>query len=257
VAALLTFLRSIQTGLMYRTTGPIIISMSYMIADVCVFLFVFVIVYISFTLCTVYIYSVYDKDRTQFFNDHKTAFKLFYWTLIRTGNPHFPNIREFNSTLHYYNATCLSPLLQSDRVEASYVDECALGKDGMVGEFDSDIEEGVPYITGNILWAVYQFVVFIVLLSVLRARMVNTYHRIFRDADVQWKFFRASIWWKYLDHNSIHPPPFTIIFLLYSAGKILRTCKPGQVTPSTVTTVTLSQIFHSHSVINTKLLDIF
>ena len=34
---------------------------------------------------------------------------------------------------------------------------------------------------GNLLWAVYQFIVFIVLLSVLRARMVNTYHRIFRD----------------------------------------------------------------------------
>ena len=55
-----------------------------------------------------------------------------------------------------------------------------MGKDGIVGEFDSDIEEGVglqfhclvlvfcafqvPYITGNILWAVYQFIVFIVLL---------------------------------------------------------------------------------------------
>jgi hypothetical protein len=35
-------------------------------------------------------------------------------------------------------------------------------------------------VTGNVLWAVYQFIVFIVLLSVLRARMVNTYHRIFR-----------------------------------------------------------------------------
>jgi len=230
VAALLTFLRTIQTGLMYRQTGPIIISMSYMIVDVCVFLFVFVIVYISFTLSTVYIYSVYDDDRTQFFNDHKTAFKLFYWTLIRTGNPHFPNIREFNSTLHYYNATCLSSSLDGgDRVPASSVAGCALGKDGMVGEFDSDIEEGVPYITGNILWAVYQFIVFIVLLSVLRARMVNTYHRIFREADVQWKFFRASIWWKYFDHNSFLPPPFTTIFLMYSAVRKLRTCHPGQV----------------------------
>ncbi len=35
-------------------------------------------------------------------------------------------------------------------------------------------------VSGNVLWAVYQFIVFIVLLSVLRARMVNTYHRIFR-----------------------------------------------------------------------------
>ena len=113
-----------------------------------------------------------------------------------------------------------------------------MGKDGMVGEFDDDIEEGIPYITGNVLWAVYQFITFIVLLSVLRARMVNTYHRIFREADVQWKFFRylvtsssvntatatlfrASLWWKYLDHNTVLPPPFTIIFLLYSASRSL------------------------------------
>ena len=48
---------------MYRQIGPIIISMSYMIVDVCVFLFIFVIVYLSFTLCTVYVYGVYDDDR--------------------------------------------------------------------------------------------------------------------------------------------------------------------------------------------------
>ena len=28
---------------------------------------------------------------------------LFY----RTGNPHFPNIRSYNATLHFYNSTCL------------------------------------------------------------------------------------------------------------------------------------------------------
>merc|ERR1719402_1727449 len=92
---------------------------------------------------------------------------------------------------------------------------------GVVGEFDNDIEEGIPYVTGNMLWAFYQFIVFIVLLSVLRARMVNTYHRIFREADVQWKFFRASIWWKYLDHNTILPPPFTCIFLFHILSKHL------------------------------------
>ena len=100
-----------QTGLMWRQTGPIIISMTYMIIDVLVFLFIFVIVYISFTLVTVYVYEVYDNDRTQFFNSHKSAFKLFWWSLIRTGNPHFPNIREFEKTLHLYNSTCIGDIL--------------------------------------------------------------------------------------------------------------------------------------------------
>ena len=190
--------------------------MTYMIIDVLVFLFIFVIVYISFTLVVVYVYEVYDDDRTQFFNSHKSAFKLFWWSLIRTGNPHFPNIRQFDQTLHYYNSTCIGQMIGvsgdwrggglvninhlqtvqdigEKMVEAKLISTCAMGRDGMVGEFDDDIEEGIPYITGNILWALYQFITFIVLLSVLRARMVNTYHRIFREADVQWKFFRLEI----------------------------------------------------------------
>jgi len=226
VAALLTFLRSIQLGLMWRQTGPIIISMSYMILDVFVFLFIFVIVYISFTLCMVYIYGVYDDNRSSFFNNHKMAFKLFFWALIRTGNPHFPNIRQYDNAARFFNGSCLQEFSQnSSTVPATDVGSCAMGRVGMVGEFDNDIEEGIPYVTGNMLWAFYQFIVFIVLLSVLRARMVNTYHRIFREADVQWKFFRASIWWKYLDHNTILPPPFTCIFLFHILSKHLtRIC---------------------------------
>ena len=27
------------------------------------------------------------------------------------------------------------------------------------------------------------------------------------------------MWWKYLDHSTVLPPPFTLIFLLYSASR--------------------------------------
>ena len=89
VAALLTFLRSIQGGLMWRQTGPVIISISYMILDVLVFLFIFVIFYLSFTMSMVYVYHVYDDGRTNYFSNHKDAFKLFFWAMIRTGNPQY------------------------------------------------------------------------------------------------------------------------------------------------------------------------
>jgi len=123
--ALLTFLRSIQIGLMWRQTGPIIISMTYMIIDVFVFLFIFVIVYISFTLCTVYIYQAYDESQTTYFNTHKSAFKLFYWTLIRTGNPHFPNIRDLGATLRVYNSSCIFQALQLVRWSGRKMWHCA------------------------------------------------------------------------------------------------------------------------------------
>ena len=70
--------------------------MSYMILDVMVFLFIFVIVYISFTLSMVYIYAVYSDERTDKFNNHKSAFKLFFWAMIRTGNPQFAGKSEKN-----------------------------------------------------------------------------------------------------------------------------------------------------------------
>ncbi len=67
-----------------------------------------------------------------------------------------------------------------------------------------DIEEGISYVSGNTLWAFYQFTVVIVLLSILRARMVNTYHRVFKEADVQWKYFRYST----ISRNTLEPPFF-------------------------------------------------
>jgi len=60
---ILIWLINLQIGLMWRQTGPIIISMSYMISDVMIFLFIFGIVYISFTLVTVYVYDSYSHER--------------------------------------------------------------------------------------------------------------------------------------------------------------------------------------------------
>ena len=81
--------------------------------------------------------------------------KLFATT--GTGNPHFPNIREYNSSLRYYNSSCVAGMLGGERVEAALMDDCSIGgQQGVVGEFASDIEEGIPYITGNVLWAAYQ-----------------------------------------------------------------------------------------------------
>ncbi len=53
---------------------------------------------------------------------------------------------------------------------------------------------------GNVLWAVYQFIVFIVLLSVLRARMVNTYHRIFRRDHLCF----SKTFYKFLHHRTVY-----------------------------------------------------
>ena len=73
---------------------------------------------------------------------------------------------------------------------------------------------GYPY------WAGYQLLVVIILLSVLRARMINTYQNIRQEADIKWKFFRANLWWNYLE-ASLLPPPFTIIEALTKVSVFL------------------------------------
>ena len=103
---------------------------------------------------------------------------------IHNFSPFLSDIKVFNAT-QSFNKTCLSSTIQnSNLIGLNEVENCVLGQNS------SEYEEGIPYITGNTLWAIYQFTVVIVLLSILRARMVNTYHRIFKEADVQWKFFR-------------------------------------------------------------------
>ena len=74
---------------------------------------------------------------------------------------------------------------------------------------------GYPY------WAGYQLLVVIILLSVLRARMINTYQNIRQEADIKWKFFRANLWWNYLE-ASLLPPPFTIIEALTKVSVFWR-----------------------------------
>merc|ERR1739844_838082 len=100
--------------------------MSYMILDVMVFLFIFIIVYISLTLSMVQVYNVYSSERTGHFNTHRSAFKLFFWAMIRTGNPQFADIRAFNST-QTFDKECLSSALQtSELIGLNEVKPCTL-----------------------------------------------------------------------------------------------------------------------------------
>ena len=134
---------------MWRTLGPVIISITYMTYDVIIFLFLFFIVYLSFTFATVYVYDVYSDARTSYFNSHKVcqsrlnlrenlilnilhlsqkrAFNLFFWAMIRTGNPHFADIRVYNAT-KTYDASCLGKLTaEGGEVPYSDVEVCGRG----------------------------------------------------------------------------------------------------------------------------------
>ena len=58
------------------------------------------------------------------------------------------------------------------------------------------------------------------------------------DCNIMSVFVRASIWWKYLDHNTILPPPFTCIFLFHVLTKhITKVCNCKKAKESSVNEV--------------------
>ena len=186
--------------------------------DIVRFVGFFLVVYFSFTFCTTYIYIVYeDFNHNSKFADYKNAFKYFFWALIRTGNLEFADIKipvyvnsetllESSKLQTKFDGKCLLDVLRNNSnvqlVSDEMIQTCfyflnvtlpngidtALISSGVTKIYKND--EGFFVIIGNILWSSYQFLLVIVLLSILRAKMINTYQNIIQEADVQWKFFR-------------------------------------------------------------------
>ena len=189
-----------------------------MMLDIVRFVGFFLVVYFSFTFCTTYIYIVYeDFNQNSKFADYKNAFKYFFWALIRTGNPEFADIKipvyvssetllESSSNENKFDGNCLLdvlknnsniPLVSHEMIETCfYFLNATLSIGNGTNLISSEVtkiyknDEGFFVIIGNILWSSYQFLLVIVLLSILRAKMINTYQNIIQEADVQWKFFR-------------------------------------------------------------------
>eukprot|EP00095_Tigriopus_kingsejongensis_P008479 maker-scaffold18_size714446-snap-gene-4.15 protein:Tk08479 transcript:maker-scaffold18_size714446-snap-gene-4.15-mRNA-1 annotation:"short transient receptor potential channel 6-like isoform x1" len=96
-----------------------------------------------------------------------------------------------------------------------------------------DIEAGFGYLKSAAvpMWAVYQFLVSVVLLRILIVMMTITYRRIYDDLDRQWKYARAYTGIQFFDHDSLLPPPFTflsIIVLLFQLCTDRWNRRPGK-----------------------------
>ena len=191
--------------------------MSYMMLDILRFVGFFLVVYFSFVFCTTYVYVVYeDFNQNSKFADYKNAFKYFFWALIRTGNPEFADIRipvisnssDANDELETkIDGNCLNDvlnnnsyiqLLSRDMIQTCFyfVNASLSNHNGSNELMSSEVnpiyknDDGFFVIIGNCFWSGYQFILVIVLLSILRAKMINTYQNIIQEADMQWKFFR-------------------------------------------------------------------
>ncbi|XP_067101893.1 short transient receptor potential channel 6 [Osmerus mordax] len=64
---------------------------------------------------------------------------------------------------------------------------------------------------GYVLYGVYNVTMVIVLLNMLIAMINSSFQEIEDDADVEWKFARAKLWFSYFEEQSTLPVPFNLI----------------------------------------------
>ncbi|XP_052007911.1 short transient receptor potential channel 6-like [Xyrauchen texanus] len=64
---------------------------------------------------------------------------------------------------------------------------------------------------GYVLYGVYNVTMVIVLLNMLIAMINNSFQEIEGDADVEWKFARAKLWFSYFEEGGTLPVPFNLI----------------------------------------------
>ncbi|XP_040903117.1 short transient receptor potential channel 6 [Toxotes jaculatrix] len=65
--------------------------------------------------------------------------------------------------------------------------------------------------TGYVLYGVYNIIMVIVLLNMLIAMFNSSFQEIEDDADVEWKFARAKLWFSYFEYGGTLPVPFNLI----------------------------------------------
>ncbi|XP_061682618.1 short transient receptor potential channel 6 isoform X3 [Syngnathoides biaculeatus] len=88
-----------------------------------------------------------------------------------------------------------------------------------------DIDHKFIENTGYVLYGVYNVIMVIVLLNMLIAMFNRTFQEIEGDADVEWKFARAKLWFSYFEQGCSLPVPFNLLLTLSPVASFLRGLK--------------------------------
>lgn len=248
----LAILKTIKVGIASKYFGPIILSMNHMMKDVLLFLITFAVIMLAFASGVSYIFNMASDQQG---SGIATAgvFTYFFWVLLQPfrGNPEYRDVADlpYNSTClqgitsHHtdistlsrcivetlYNTSCIIDRLMvssTARINKKDIGGCLIDKDAGFGSTMFRINylksAAVP------MWAVYQFLVSVVLLRILIVMMTITYRRIYDDLDKQWKYARAYTGIQFFDSDSLLPPPFTFLSILVLAVSLCTDRKRKQ-----------------------------
>lgn len=197
----------------HSTMGPLQLSLYKMLKDVLRFLFIFLLLYISFATGVVRLYSYYVSSQRAL---------------------HHPNSTRSAESYHPY----------ADRAKTLIALFWFLL--GNVDEEKIPVKDRAFQLTSTfalIFFMIYVVCMVIVALNMLVAMMNNSFERIMEDEDIQWKFSRTQMWLEWIDKGNTIPVPLNIFYRVpYFAILFYGWLKPSNSTCSSCCTPAVKQV---------------
>ncbi|ELT98254.1 hypothetical protein CAPTEDRAFT_220330 [Capitella teleta] len=182
VANILSFARTTYVMPSHELLGPLQISLGRMIGDIIRFMVLF-----AFMVGMTNLYHYYGKFIGQ--TDGK----------VLSATDTFKGMPETVHTLFF----SIFGLIALDKLKIRTPEDESLS--------DEDTSTFMVDRVGQIMFAIYQVTVTIVLVNMLIAMMSHSFEAIQGDNDVEWKFARTKLWMSYIDESSTLPVPFNMI----------------------------------------------
>ncbi|XP_072029117.1 transient receptor potential-gamma protein-like isoform X2 [Amphiura filiformis] len=195
VATILSFLSLFREMIANFFVGPLRVSLGGMITDIIRFIIIFVFIWISFAMGMRQLYQSYNIVTAIHCLDPEGCVTAPFEGLPRTMEALFWSI--FNP-------------LDTSQLHVN-------GDLAMIG------------IIGEILYAIYMVVVVVVMLNALIAMMADTYERVAKNSETEWKVERTQLMAYYMHKTTTLPPPFNVIPTVYSIIKaVCWPCRRNQ-----------------------------
>ncbi|XP_077985405.1 short transient receptor potential channel 4-like [Glandiceps talaboti] len=219
IANVISVLRILRIIVLFQFVGPMQISLMNIGWDILKFLFIFMWVWLAFSLGITQVYWSYNLQNVL------TCYQNLNNTATTCDDSAFASMSSSMITLFWslFDLTSLTDL--------------------EVGGGHSSTEG-----FGSFIYAVFMIISVVILLNVLIAVMSNTYTRIEENADVEWKFYRAELCLSYFDEGTTVPVPFNIIpspkTIFYIIRHVIRLCSRRS-TPTALIEILVHRYFAS------------
>ena len=186
IAATIAIWRTTRWLLLFRSFGPVIISIIRIIGDVFKLFLLFLITFVAFAIGTWSMFKNFSKGENSEYRLKESQmssvagmFGALFWRVFDPGQPEMAEVvRSVN---------------------------------GMESE-DGETSLEFSHLLGITIWAAYQVTVVIILLNLLIAMMNNTFSKVSENADTEWKYSKSFYLMEFLTPKAALPAPFNLFY---------------------------------------------